>query len=77
MLLETSKIAGCARIVLPSFRLFPMPEPKGGRGPYTRKELKRLLKTGFISAEMRRDIIAAFKICKAAILEVSKKHPPN
>ena len=52
-------------------------QSKGGRGPYTRKELKRLLKTGFISAAMRRDIVEAFKICKAAILAVSKKHPPN
>lgn len=50
---------------------------QGGRGPYTRKELKRLLKTGFISTAMRRDILAAFKLCNAAILAVSKKHPPN
>ena len=49
----------------------------GGRGPYTYEELKRLLETGFISNKMRRDIERAFKICNAAILEVSKKHSPN
>jgi hypothetical protein len=49
---------------------------KGGRGPYTRKELKRLLKYGYISNKMRRDIERAFKICKAAIIEVSKKNRP-
>jgi hypothetical protein len=49
----------------------------GGRGPYTRKEMKRMLKRGFISAEMRRDILAAFEKIKAAIHEFNQKHPAN
>ena len=47
------------------------------RGPYTRKELKQLLRTGFITDAMRKDILAAFTICRAAVLAVSQKHPPN
>ena len=47
-----------------------------GRGPWTRRELKFLVREGCISHRLRKAILRYFKKCDGALAEVTRVEPP-